>query len=75
MAGMNPVITDVAALKETDGPEATFIETDRIYYDEYNKEKMVNEIVKARTEERTAESIAKQKAFARQSDWENVAKQ
>ena len=34
MAGMKPVITDVAALKETGGPEATFIETDRIYYDE-----------------------------------------
>ena len=75
MAGMKPVITDVAALKETGGPEATFIETDRIYYDEYNKEKMVNEIVKALTEERTDESIAKQKAFALQSDWENVAKQ
>jgi tetratricopeptide (TPR) repeat protein len=74
-AGMKPVITDKAALKETGGPEATFIETDRIYTDDYNKKKLVDAIVSSLKEERDQESINNQILFAERSDWVNVAQE
>jgi glycosyltransferase involved in cell wall biosynthesis len=70
-AGCKPVITDVAALKETGGPNATFIETDSIYRDQYSQEKFVKELVKALKEDNTKAS--EQRIWATQFAWDQVA--
>lgn len=72
MAGCKPVITDVAALKETGGPNATFIETDKIYTDQYNRNKFVKAVVKALKEDH---DTIEQMEFAKQHSWESVAKE
>ena len=72
LAGCKPVITDVAALKETGGPSATFIETDRIAKDEYAQEKFVKAVVDGLKTEHDAES---QIEWAKQFDWQNIAEQ
>lgn len=71
MAGCKPVITDVAALKETGGPNATYIETDRIYHDQYSQDKFVKELVKALKEEHNTEEQIK---WAKQHDWSEISK-
>jgi glycosyltransferase involved in cell wall biosynthesis len=72
LAGCKPVITDVAALKETGGPSATLIETDVIYSDQYAQKKFIDATVKALKEDHdTSEQIE----WAKQYDWSNVAKQ
>lgn len=71
LAGCKPVITDVAALAETGGPSATFIEADNIKSNEYAKKKFVKELVKALKEEHDTKE---QKAWAKKFDWTNVAK-
>lgn len=72
LAGCKPVITDVAALKETGGPNADFIESDNIYNNEYAQEKFVNKLVEAlKNEHNTKEQIA----WAKQYDWDNIAKE
>jgi tetratricopeptide (TPR) repeat protein len=67
IAGCKPVITDVAALKETGG-EATFIETDSIYRDEYAQQKFIKAVVKALQED--AEIPRK---WLQRFDWKKVA--
>jgi len=47
LARCKSVITDVAALKETGGSQASVIETDLIYSDEYSRKKFVDAVVKA----------------------------
>lgn len=74
-SAMKPVITDVAALKETGGPQATFIETDRIYTDEYNKKKLVAEVVKALKEDQTEDASQEQRDWAKEFSWGKIAKQ
>ena len=71
LAGCKPVITDVAALAETGGPSATFIETDVINKDEYAREKFVKAMVKALKEEHDTKE---QKDWATKFDWSAVAK-
>lgn len=71
LAGCKPVITDVAALKETGGPNATYIETDRIYHDQYSQDKFVKELVKALKEEHNTEEQIK---WAKQHDWSEISK-
>jgi glycosyltransferase involved in cell wall biosynthesis len=71
LAGCKPVITDVAALAETGGPSASFVETDNIYSDEYSREKFVKEIVKALKEDHDP---AEQIEWAKKFDWSKVAK-
>jgi hypothetical protein len=65
------VITDVAALKETGGPSASVIETDKIYKDDYARQKFVKALVKALKEEHDSKE---QKTWATKFDWVNVAK-
>jgi glycosyltransferase involved in cell wall biosynthesis len=74
-AGLKPVITDVAALAETGGPIATYIESARIYSDDYAKDKFVKSVVKALKTPLTKEELAKQKEWVEQYTWENIAKQ
>ena len=72
LAGCKPVITDVAALKETGGPSATLIETDVIYSDQYAQKKFIDATVKSLKEDHdTTEQIE----WAKQYDWSNVARQ
>ena len=73
-AGMKPVITDVAALKETGGPNATYIETDRIYSDDYSKQKFIRAVVDALKAPQNAAAQKKQQAWAKQFSWEKIAK-
>lgn len=71
LAGCKPVITDVAALKETGGPNADFVETDTIYNNEYAQEKFVNKLVEAlKSEHDTTEQIT----WAKQFDWAEISK-
>jgi len=70
MAGCKPVITDVAALKETGGPEASVVETDKIYSDEFSQEMFVEELLDALKQDHNPE---KQIEWAKKSDWENIA--
>jgi len=72
LAGCKPVITDVAALKETGGPNADFIKSDNIYTNEYAQEKFIKKLVEAlKSEHDTKEQVA----WAKQYDWSNIAKQ
>jgi hypothetical protein len=71
MAGCKPVITDVAALKETGGPSASVVKTDKIYSDEYSQEVFTNKLIAALKEDHDA---TKQIAWAKQSDWSEIAK-
>jgi len=71
LAGCKPVITDVAALKETGGPSADFITSDTIYSNEYAKEKFTKKLIEALKSEHNTN---KQKEWAQQFDWLNVAK-
>lgn len=75
LAGNKVVCTDVAALKETAGPNATFIETDRLYSDEYSQQKFIKEAIKALTTPLTEEEKQKQIEWAKQFTWANVAKE
>ena len=70
LAGTKPVITDVAALKETGGPSASVIESDTIYKDEYNRSKFVKALVAALKEEH---DTTEQKEWAKKFDWSNIA--
>lgn len=72
-AGNHIVITDVAALKETGGPFAKFIETDVIYSDEYNKKKFIDAAVEALT--KPNENKEAQKEWSKQFHWDQIAKQ
>lgn len=72
IAGCKPVITDVAALKETGGPQASVVETNRIYSDEYSQEQFVQHVIKALRDEHDPTEQIK---WAKQFSWENVAKQ
>ena len=72
LAGCKPVITDVAALKETGGPNADYIVTDKIYSNEYAQEKFIKKLIKALKEEH---DTAEQVAWAKQYDWSEIAKQ
>jgi tetratricopeptide (TPR) repeat protein len=67
-ASAHPVITDVAALKETGGPNTTYIETDKIYSDEYAQEKFIKAVVTA-----LKEDFNKPKHWLRRYEWKNVA--
>lgn len=72
VAGCYPVITDVAALAETGGPQAHFIETNKIYRDEYAQSKFIKAIVDGlKADHDPAEQIA----WAKQFDWSKVAEQ
>ncbi len=71
LAGCKPVITDVAALKETGGPQASVISSDTIYSNEYAREKFVTKLVEALKSEHDA---TEQKKWAKAYDWSNVAK-
>lgn len=73
-AGMKPVITDVAALKETGGPNATYIETDRIYSDDYSKQKFIRAVVDALKAPQNEAAQKKQQAWAKQFSWDKIAK-
>lgn len=73
-AGMKPVITDVAALNETGGPNATYIETDRIYSDDYSKQKFIKAVVEALNKPQDKEDQQNQKLWAEKYDWSEVAK-
>ena len=70
LAGCKPVITDVAALQETGGPSASVIESDKIYKDDYAKQKFVKALVKALKEEHDSKE---QQIWAKRFDWTNVA--
>ena len=70
LARCKSVITDVAALKETGGSQASVIETDLIYSDEYSRKKFVDAVVKAlKSDEKIDPKEAKKYA------WNKVAKQ
>lgn len=71
LAGCKPVITDVAALKETGGPSADFVMSDTIYSNEYAKEKFTRKLIEALKSEHNTN---KQKEWAKTYDWSNVAK-
>jgi glycosyltransferase involved in cell wall biosynthesis len=73
-AGMKPVITDVGALKETGGPNATFIETARIYSDDYSKSKFVKAVVEALHNPQDAEAQQNQRLWVEQYTWDKIAK-
>ncbi|UOF77951.1 glycosyltransferase [Caudoviricetes sp.] len=62
-----PVVTDVAALKET-VQSGTKIRTKRIYIDEYQQEKFVKAVVAALKEGKTGTPVPN-------TDWSDVAKQ
>lgn len=72
-AGNHIVCTDVAALKETGGPNAVFIESDVIYSDEYNQQKFIDAAAKALTS--TNENKETQKEWVKQFHWSEIAKQ
>ena len=72
LAGCKPIITDVAALAETGGPAAKFIETNKISTDEYNQRKFVKAVVAALKEEHDSTEQIK---WAEKFDWSNIAKQ
>jgi glycosyltransferase involved in cell wall biosynthesis len=74
LAGNKVVCTDVAALKETAGPNATLIETDRIYGDSYSQQKFVKAAIDALDNPLTEEQIKVQQDWAKQFTWESVAK-
>jgi glycosyltransferase involved in cell wall biosynthesis len=69
LARCKSVITDVAALKETGGSQATMIETDSIYSDEYSRKKFVDAVVKALKSDEVIDTKE-----AQQYDWSKVAK-
>jgi glycosyltransferase involved in cell wall biosynthesis len=75
LAGNKIVCTDVAALKETAGPNATFIETDRLYSDGYSQGKFVKAAIDALKTSLTEEQIKTQQDWAKKFTWNNVAKQ
>ena len=70
LAGCKPVITDVAALVETGGPNATYIETSKIYSDQYSQQKFIKAVVKALKEDNNNKE---QIEWAKQFDWSRVA--
>jgi len=70
LAGCKPVITDVAALVETGGPNATYIETSKIYSDQYSQQKFIKAVVKALKEDNNNKE---QIEWAKQFDWARVA--
>lgn len=72
LAGCKVVTTDVAALKETAGPQATIIETDSMYSDQYAQKMFVDAVVKALE---GGEDSIEQRKWAQRFDWKNVAKQ
>lgn len=72
-AGCKPVITSVAALTETGGPEATYFDTKVIYTDDYTKKKFKDEIIKQLNNPDNDKS--KQTEFAKKHDWSEIAKQ
>lgn len=73
-AHCTPVITDVAALKETGGPVSKVIETDLIYSDEYSRKKFVDAVVKALKSDITDDDKNRQDKFVKQFAWSTVAK-
>lgn len=75
LAGMKVVCTDVGALKETAGPNATFIETDNVYSDDYAKEEFVDELVKALKNPLSQKEIKKQQDWAKFFSWDKIAAQ
>lgn len=72
-AGNHIVCTDVAALVETGGPHAVFIETDIIYGDEYNQDKFIDAAVEALTTPN--KNAKKQKEWVKQFHWDKIAEQ
>lgn len=74
-AHCKPVITEVAALKETGGPVATRIKTKRIYFDEYSQKKFIKAVVDALKNPLTKDEIRAQDSWVEQWDWANIAKQ
>lgn len=71
LAGCKPVITDVAALKETGGPSADFIKSDTIYSNEYAQEKFVKKLVDALKNDHDTKA---QREWAVEFDWSEIAK-
>jgi glycosyltransferase involved in cell wall biosynthesis len=71
LAGCKPVITDVAALKETGGPNADFVNTDSMYSNEYAQEKFTNKLIQALQEDH---DVTEQVEWAKRFDWTNIAK-
>lgn len=72
LAGCKPIITDIGALKETGGPQATVIETDYMYGDEYAQKLFIDAVVNALE---GGEDTIEQRKWAEKFDWKNVAKQ
>jgi glycosyltransferase involved in cell wall biosynthesis len=70
LAGCKPVITDVAALTETGGPSADYVETDHIYGDEYKSEQFTKKLIKALKEDHDP---TEQIEWAKKFGWSNVA--
>lgn len=70
LARCKSVITDVAALKETGGSQASVVETDLIYSDEYSRKKFVDAVVKALKSNDKPDTKEAQK-YA----WNRIAKQ
>lgn len=71
LAGCKPVITDVAALIETGGPNADYVKTVNIERDNYQQNKFKNKVIAAlKAEHNTKE----QKDWAMKFEWSNVAK-
>lgn len=75
LAGNKIVCTDVAALKETAGPNATFIETDRLYSDEYSQQKFIEAAIEALKTPLTKEQKKTQIDWVKQFTWDKVADQ
>lgn len=75
LAGNKIVCTDVAALKETSGPNATLIETDRLYSDEYSQNKFIEAAIDALQNPLTDEQKKTQIDWAKQFTWDKVAEQ
>ena len=69
------MITDVAALKETGGPEATYIQSERLYSDEYNQQKFIKAVVTSLKNPQTPAQIKKQEEFADRFSWDKIAGQ
>lgn len=74
-AHMRPVITDVAALKETGGPVASFIETDNIYADDFAKEEFVDAAVTALKNPLTEAEKQEQDRFVEKFSWPSIVKE
>lgn len=72
LAGCKPVLTDVAALKETCGPNAAIVESDTIYTDEYAQKIFIDHVVKYLNEENDPTEQIK---WAKKFDYSNIAKQ